>query len=264
MRLSQGGMALLCRLALPSLVVLMTGLMSSACTGTRQRPRTPTEPDALPWELRATDYNTRRLYRLHYSGPDGAGSIRLALHLESSDRFRLAASDLIGRSLWTLSIGDGESRLVNHRRKQICEINTHMVLRDSILQNIPLSALPALLIGYLPVNPTSIDRRSATEIEFRDRSSQRWTAEIEGFTLMTWTLWSENEPTVWWTRTDKGGILSHRQGSQFRWRQGLAEPLSEPLEILEFPDSYDVISCDQHDLPELRQDQSSSPGSGSP
>ena len=60
----------------------------------------------------------------------------------------------------------------------------------------------------------------------------------------SWTLWADGRPLLWWGRQPAGGILSHREGAQFRWRETVAEPLSGDLRELTVPPDYRRGACD--------------------
>jgi len=48
---------------------------------------------------------------------------------------------------------------------------------------------------------------------------------------------------LWWQRRDHGGVLSHRDGAQFRWRRSVTEPLSEAPPALAIPAGYVTADC---------------------
>ena len=84
----------------------------------------------------------------------------------------------------------------------------------------------------------------ADRTDWTDDAGQRWTARWEDGELAGWMLWQAGEPQLWWSRQPRGGILSHRDGSQFRWRQTAREDLV-PGEYrrIEAPAEYRFGEC---------------------
>lgn len=200
--------------------------------------------------------NTQRLFRVRYQGPRGSGGLRLVLRLAASDRFSLAASDTLGRPVWSLGYAGGRTLVVDHRLQETCATGADVRVPEAALAPLPIEALPIVLLGRLPVAAAERDG----PVDLVDGQERRWTAKLEDGRPLTWTLWSAGEPSLWWLAQPDGGVLSHRGGSQFRWRQTVVEPLAEGLELLEPPDEYPRVDCDDWDLPELRQDQPASAG----
>ena len=202
------------------------------------------------------------LFNIRYSGPQGDGSLRLILRLPGPRLFQLLAADTLGRARWSLELREGRTLLLDHRQKTFCESAGDLSLAEQGLALLPVESLPKLLLGELPVD--SVDYDAATDVsEVRESEARRWSLRREDQVLKAWTLWVEDEPTLWWTRQGKGGILSHRDGSQFRWRRVVEEPLASLMPDLERPADYDRVHCDAYDVPELHQDQPAPPGAGS-
>ncbi len=222
----------------------------------------PGQPESH-WELTSADLSTKRLFRVSYSGDQGRGSFRIAMILRASSSYSLSASDTFGRAIWDLIIEGGDSYLVDHKRSRVCSIDTLMALPEDTLETFPLESLPKVLLGRFPVAPTSESPIQGQAADFLDQEGRRWTAKLDDTSISTWTLWSEGEPWIWWTRQPRGGILSHRRGSQIRWKEAVVEPLRDSNSRIEIPASYEQVECDESDLPELRQDQTPSSGSSS-
>ena len=165
--------------------------------------------------------------------------------------YSLSVSDTFGRSMWDLRVDPGRSYLIDHRRDAFCEVDSIMPLPGNTLGLFPLEALPALLLGRLPVTPITQIEDDDGRIEFRDELGRRWTAEWKDSELNSWTLWLEEEPRVWWARQPKGGILSNRSGGQIRWRQTLEEILQDDYQDPKLPAEYEEIECNESDLPEF-------------
>ena len=226
----------------------------STATGSRPRGRPLASPVWL--EPPASELNSQRLFRVHYDGPDGDGSLRLALRLAHDRRFQITASDALGRALWSLEARKNGSLFIQHRRRTYCRTGGDVVLPQVTLSSLPVRALPSVLLGYLPIPPGGGEL--AEEIDFVDREGRRWTGRAKDGDLAAWTLWGEGEPILWWTRKQSGGVLSHRRGAQFRWRQVVSEPLAGGLEQLRVPDGYRRESCEESGLSQRGEDSSGS------
>ena len=200
------------------------------------------------------------LFHVRYSGPEGEGTLRLVPRLRAPQDFQLLTADTLGRSRWSLEVREGHTLLLDHRHKTFCEGDGDLHLGEASLTVLPITTLPRLLLGELPVAPLSSELDEGST-DFSDSEGRRWSIRREGGELRAWTLWILEIPTLWWTRQNKGGILSHRDGSQFRWRRVVEEPLGSAIKGLDPPKDYAQVLCNEYDVPELRQDQSAPPGS---
>lgn len=218
------------------------------------------QPDAAGADAsaRAEAAVTQRLFRIQYSGSDGSGGLRLVLRWLGDSHFQLATADTLGRSLWALEVRRDVTLFIDHREEVFCRGDESLRLREPTLAMFPLTALPRILRGDLPVEWAEpyTDEGSTEFVE----GGYRWSIRRDDAGLAAWTLWMDDSPTLWWTRQDKGGILSHRDGSQFRWRVIVSETAGHDLPPLEAPQGFREISCHAYDLPKLREDQSSSRG----
>ncbi len=184
----------------------------------------------------------QRLYRVQYDGPAGHGGLRLVLRLAAPERFQIAASDSLGRAVWSLDHAPGTAALVDHRERLYCVTDSDLRMPEVALAPLPLTALPRVLAGRLPVPPPA--GTDPAEPDWRDGQGRRWTARLEESEPASWTLWEEGEPRLWWLRQPRGGILSHRDGSQFRWRGVVDEPLAGgSLTPFTPPDGYERGAC---------------------
>jgi hypothetical protein len=208
-------------------------------------------------ELPASELGTQRLFRVRYQGRGGGGSLKLVLRLAARDDFQLSASDPLGRAVWTLRARGEETLIIDHRRSEYCETGRSVRVPEAALASLPIEMLPLVLLGYLPVEA---DGPAEGEIEVRDSTGQRWTARLEEGRPRSWMLWQGEQPSLWWLAQPRGGILSHRSGSQFRWRESVAEPLAEELGTPPPPPEYTRVECDDWSIPELREDQPASAG----
>ena len=196
------------------------------------------------------DYPTQRLFRLRFDGPEGGGSGRLTMRLESPQRFEIAVADAFGRAIWTLGADESRGLLVDHRQRTVCPLDSGVALARFLPSPVPLRALPALLLGRLPV---SGETTSSEDGSFRlvDESEREWVVrKATDGTVAAWTLWIDGRPTAWWQRLETGeALLSERiEGVQLRWRQTVSEAMRDPLAALEPPADYQPADCSSLDL----------------
>lgn len=185
---------------------------------------------AAPWEIPAAELGTQRLFRVHYDGPQGEGGIRLTLRLLAPDRYQVSATDLLGRSVWSLSVRGEDGLWLDSRGETFCRLHGSVALEAVPLSPFTLPSLPAVLLGRLPVAPEAGSSPSAEpgRLRFRDRQGRRWAVQVEDGAVTAWTMEVAGEPAVWWTWTAGESVLSdRREGVQIRWRQVVREPLAE-------------------------------------
>jgi hypothetical protein len=229
---------------LAALVVVgaMAGSISCAHRGLE-----PAEASAASAPGPGADSGGRQvLLRVRYRGLDGRGRIRLTVRL-SGDAFQLAGADAFGRPLWTLSGRGGSTLLLDHRRREACEMRGEVAVPAIALSDLPVAMLPRVLLGELPfVLPAG---RQPPEIDFTDASGRRWTARLTGDGRPErWTLWADDRPLVWWQAMEQGAVLSHLDGAQVLWTVIADEALAGPVEALEIPDGYASGNCDEQGL----------------
>jgi len=152
-----------------------------------------------------------------------------------------------------LTFGSDETLVVDHRHQQFCTTGRAVRVPEAALASLPIEMLPLVLLGRLPVPAGS--EAADGELDLRDSQGRRWTARMEQGRPRSWTLWRSGEPSLWWLAQPRGGILSHRSGSQFRWREAVVESLAGGLERPGAPAEYEQVECDDWSLPELREDQ---------
>ncbi len=203
--------------------------------------------------LRAEDLQTQSLFRVHYQGPDGSGAFRLVLKLESAERYLIETKDRFGRGLWRIEADRSGTVLVDDRRKIFCASEDGIRIPEITLESLPLEELPAILLGRLPGDLESV----AGDGEYRDRKGRRWTVittlTASGPEPSGWTLWENGEPWLWWHGEAAGeGMLSHRAGTQLRWKRVAGEPLSGEIAPLVLTPKYESVACDA--WPELLED----------
>jgi hypothetical protein len=199
-------------------------------------------PSAPPGEpgREAAPAAAQTLYRVRYEGREGSGSLRLVLRQVAAERFQLRAADTFGRAVWSLDLDGDQVLLVDHRQRTACVAGSDLRVPEVALRPLPLPAVARVLASRTPRRvPAGADRADWT-----DETGQRWTARWQDDQLVSWTMWQAAEPQLWWSRQPRGGILSHRDGSQFRWRQTAQEELSPAsYRRLEAPAGYDLGEC---------------------
>lgn len=188
----------------------------------------------------ASEDAAQTLYRVRYEGPEGSGTLRLVLRQLAAERFQLQAADTFGRAVWSLDLDGDEVLLIDHRQKTACASGDELRVPEVALRPLPLPAVARVLAARTPLPvPEGADRQDWT-----DEAGQRWTASWEGDEPVSWMLWQAGEPQLWWSRQPRGGILSHRDGSQFRWRETAREELaSASYRPLEVPEGYAFGEC---------------------
>jgi hypothetical protein len=204
-------------------------------------------PPAVPaWELPAALSGRQTLFRAQYRGPRGDGSFRLVLRLADPSRYELAASDILGRQLWTLSVAGGEALFLDHRAARACRLSGDVRLPDLGLPPLALNAVPALLLGRLPAAPADPPAAGS----YRDAAGRRWSFALRGGEPASWTLWDDEGPALFWSRQASGGVLSaRREGAQLRWQASQSEPLAAPPAPPRVPPGFAEGGCDEPRMP---------------
>lgn len=231
----------------------------------------PSRSAAAPWEIPSAAYPSQRLFRINYEGPEGDGTLKMVLRLESPERYRLTLSDRLGRTLFTVDaavdhlggVGGMDGWLMDHRERLACRLEEGLHLEGVPLEPFAVDALPAVLLGRLPAAPedpgavlAELSRRPAAgELDYRDRLGRRWTAQLApaaAARVRTWILWRGGEPALWWRSTDAGegsgggaeALLSDRlRGVQMRWKEVAREPLGERLPEPGRPAGFGIGEC---------------------
>jgi len=228
-------------------IVLPVSVLLGGCTSSLRFPA-PSRPPATaePWRIPAEAHPTQRLYRVRYEGPEEEASFKLTLYLAAADRYRMTAADGLGRKLWTLDVAsDGEAVWLDHRAKSYCRAPSARRLTLVPLADLPLAALPKLLLGRMPAEPATDLVRGDGHLSYRDARGQRWAGGVAGGRLDWWSLGRDGEAVAWWRRDGDGGDFIDRRGRQtIRWQESVREPLPAPLEPLEVPDRFQPGDCD--------------------
>ena len=228
------------RLSILALAVAAFALGGCVSSGTPFPELPPFEPppDAEPWQLSPSSWPTQRLYRVRYNGPDGRANFKLTLYLESPSRFRMQASDPLGRKVWELDV-DQEALWLDHRENTYCRAAGAGRLAIVPLAHMPLLSLPKLLLGRIPAEPARGLRRDGVAIAFRDSRGQVWNGGTENGRLMWWTLLEKGEAITWWRLEGEDNIFADlRGGRELRWKESVSEPLASPPPPPRIPSKY--------------------------
>ena len=203
------------------------------------------------------------LYRVQYSGPEESGRLRVAIKQESETELTIASADTLGRALWTLELRNGATLVLDHRQKEFCRSTEDVRLAEVTLSMFPVESIPRILRGRLPIDLADDEAVGDSVEDFE--SGRRWSIRRQDDgAIAAWTMWVGEQPMLWWTRQDKGGILSHRDGSQFRWRLVIEEEIEASLARLAPPPGFREIPCHDFHVSELREDQPPSGGDRPP
>lgn len=242
------------------LLLLPVLILLAGCAG-GALPRPAPAHDLDPWEIPESVLHSQRLYRVHYSGPEGEGSFRVTLRLATPERYQLQAVDPVGRSLWSLDVTQDRGLFLNHRSRSSCIFEGSFALSGVSLGPFPLLALPTLLVGRLPVQPATVPKTEEGQVTFRDDQNRVWTAVIgEAGVLQSWNMREGAGPSLLWVRSEGWAILSDRERDvQVRWREVLGEKAEGEITALPVPGGYREEPCREPDLPEGQE-----PGSPDP
>jgi hypothetical protein len=206
------------------------------------------------WQVPAAAYGSQILYRVAVAGAEGDASLSLTLRLASPERYQAQAVDPFGRAVWGLDVDGDRGLWLDHRGHTWCRLAGALDLAFLPLGPLSLAALPPLLLGRLPVppsSPASVVRGAAagdsagTAVSYRDAAGRGWSAVVEGGRVVSWGLWPDAAaaPTLSWVSSGAWSVLSdRRKGVQVRWREAVREPL-RPLAPLAPRADYRERSC---------------------
>lgn len=227
---------------LPGLVLL--AMLAAACASA---PPPSPSGDARPWQVPASELEQQSLFKLNYRGQEGGAALKLVLRLRSEDAYQLAAADVFGRPLWTLATDGARPLWLDFRAERWCSLGETVRLPDLGLPDLPLRAVPALLLGRVPLPPAD---RGASPADYRDSGGHRWTVTLEGSEVEAWTYWVGEKPQLWFTAQGGEMVLSAREReAQLRWRRSLREPLSGAMSAVAPPAGFAEGGCDEPRLP---------------
>lgn len=180
--------------------------------------KSPSEPVAL-----------QALFRAEIDTADGRTAIRLVLRRESAERFDLAAADAFGQALWGLAVDGDRALWTDPRRSRFCRWDASAPLPvPGFSPPLPVAEIAAILLGEAPsdddfAQPPPEEGRS----ELRDRSGRRWSGQRADGRWLSWSLWRDDQPLLWWRRDGGEQWLSAREPAfLLRWRESARGSLS--------------------------------------
>jgi hypothetical protein len=222
-------------------------VLALAAGGCASVPR-PQGAGEEPWQLPLAELGSQSLFRMSYRGPQGSAGLKLVLRLQDETEYNLGAADLFGRQLWTLAVGGGKALWIDDRAARFCALGSVVRLPDLGLPDLPLRAVPALLLGRVPLAPAGSPVSRAAE--YRDADGRRWTLVARAGEVASWTYWEGERPSLWFSVQGGEMTLSSRQReAQLRWRRTLREPLAGEIPAPAPPPGFSQGGCDEPRLP---------------
>jgi hypothetical protein len=214
-------------------------------------PRPATAPVPPAWEIPADELHRQSLYRVQLRTGEERGSLRLVLRLWDPGRFELAASDALGRTVWTLRAAGGAATWTDRERGSACALALDRSIRwPRFGLTFPASDLPRLLLGRLPEAPVDPGAAPiAGEGEVLTESGRRLRYSVVAGAPARWSLQSASSAAVVsWTREGEGGRLGAAQPEPFeiRWRRISREPVTGAPPSAP---SRELAECDPDALP---------------
>ena len=210
------------------------------------------EQAADAWGLSSDDFGTQRILKARYQDAEQSGSLKLVLRLQDRHRFSLQGSDTFNRSWFRLAVDGDLAVFSDLRAKTYCVLEGEVELRAVPLGPLPFDALPALLLGRLPVAAaTKVEHESVgvaeVQLGFHDHRGRRWSARLKNGELVSWILWQEGEPEVYWSTSGPESFLSARsERLQLRWQTNKHESLQQAPAAAEPPSGF-VEDCSSSD-----------------
>jgi hypothetical protein len=214
----------------PRLAWLLLAL-AAGCASRATLPPAPAAPSAAPptpWSLAPGDAPSQRLFRVQVRRGAESGGMRLVLRLWSPLRFEIAASDPLGRPLWSLVARDERGAWRVAGARGICRQDPRRPVEWPRLGlALPAAHLPSILLGRLPEAPgdgTVIPAETGS-FAFTDPAGRAWRATLEAGTLVEWSL-SAAAGDLEWRREAPGGRLElAAERLEIRWREVAREAL---------------------------------------
>ena len=225
-------------------IALAAAAVAVGCASSTGTP-SPRAPSATPWVVPRQEHDSQRLLRARLESEEGRGRFRLLLRLHDPSRYQIRATHpLFNRRLFSLDVDGDEAVLVDHQQHTVCRYRDEAEIGAIPLGPFPFRSLPALLLGYLPLEPDGAPQRPVSGVlSYRDALGREWTATLDGGAVRRWEL--RGEETVTWEKQDDWYILQAKdEGLDLRWKETLREDLSEPLRAIEVPADYGDGPCD--------------------
>jgi YD repeat-containing protein len=172
------------------------------------------------------------LYRVRYDGGDSTASFRLLLRRASDQRFDLAASDPLGRTLWALEVIDGEGAWFDFRERRLCQLGRSVSLAALHLPDLPLAALPRILAGEAP------------HAEGADGEGRLWTLRRDSAgALASWEVSDGGKSLVRGERSADGRWTLVTERARIEIRRVAEEPMTSTPARREAPPGFERGEC---------------------
>lgn len=136
------------------------GSLAVGCRSGAGLPAARTETASTP---KPAPPPSQRLYRVEIRSEESAGSLRLVLRHWSDERFELAASDPLGRGLWTLTVSDGAASWTERSPARRCRLDPD---RPLPWPRLGLTLAPRILPALLTGARSSIERTDLGRLEW--------------------------------------------------------------------------------------------------
>jgi hypothetical protein len=194
----------------------------------------------------AAELDSQRLLRVRLASDEGRGRFRLLLRLQDPKRYQIRATHpLFNQRLWTLDVEGEQAVLVDFQQHVVCRYQGAAEIGAIPLGPFPFASLPALLLGYLPLEPAGEPERSGNDgLGFSDAQGRRWAASLDRGVVERFEV--VGGETVTWERgaEDWYVLASAAENLDLRWKETVREPLGEPLAPIEIPAGYAEGPCD--------------------
>jgi len=221
----------------PVLALLLLALMSGCASRPPLRPAAggAPAPPPTPWSFAPGEAPSQRLFRVQVRRGAESGGLRLVLRLWSPVRFELAASDPLGRPLWSLIARDERGAWRAAGAQGVCRQDPRRPVEWPRLGlALPAAHLPAILLGRLPEAPGdgTVIPAEAGSFAFTDPVGRRWRATLEAGTLVEWSVAAATGELAW-RLEERGARLELAAGQlEIRWREVAREPLRGTAPVL--------------------------------
>jgi len=251
---SLSGLPVLRTLALVAVLLLVAGCGSSGPSAPASLPTSPvgsapassTLTDLEDWSgVGAEEERTQRLITLNYRGPDGDGTLKLALRMATGERFSVQGTDRLGRKWFLIAVEGEQALLLNQRDKSYCRFEGEVEILAVPLGPLSFSRLPALLLNRLPSEAVNARETADGLWIFEDSRGRSWNARIESGALIHWALLKDGAPEVYWSQQGDLSFLSARtQDLQLRWKSSRPQSLVVEPAGLSVPAGFVPGECD--------------------
>lgn len=188
---------------------------------------------------------TQRILRARLRSPEGKGRFRLLLRLESPTNFRIDATHpLFNRRLWSLRVEGQEALLVDYLQKRHCQYVGGVEIPALPLGPFSFESLPALLLGYLPAEPSAALTETPGAVSFLDEKGRHWNADLFNGRVTRWSLIRDGSSPVDWSLDELSVLTSVDEELELSWRETVTEPLSISIEELVPGSKSSAGDCD--------------------